>query len=187
MRQLLVLTAFALAAAGCASQTRVAATTTEARPVDPYSASVAYVRCMRAHGIALPDPKANGDIQLTPPDERRIGRPGPKNDAADRSCFRFLRGSTSTQPISARGRRRMANIMKGLARCMSNQGYEFNEPVVKNLSRGRVSMLFPDMPAKTMAESGTPRYKRAQRQCERGIPAKLDAVIADERGVVLPY
>ena len=156
-------------------------------PTDPYRASQRYVRCMREHGIDLPAPRANGDIELSPADEKRIGRVGAKNFAADRACFRFLRGTVDTTPISARGRARMAKIMRKLSACMRAQGYDLGSPTVSNIGRGRIALLFPHASAATMAKAGTPAYERVKRRCERGVPAQLDRIVREERGSVSPY
>src|SRR5919108_3154607 len=114
---------------------------------DPYTASVRYVNCMRDHGIDLPDPDADGDLHLTPADEKRLGPPGRKSEQADKACFRHLRGTVKTKPLSDQARTRMADVMLEMARCMRTRGWEFGDPVVQNMSRGRVRLFFPQMSA----------------------------------------
>jgi hypothetical protein len=161
----------------------VTTTTTAPRPLprvgssDPYEAAVDYVACMRGQGIALPDPKPNGDIDLTEEDEERIGPPGPKNEAADRKCFRFLRNAVKTKPLSKAARGRIVQAMQPFIRCMRKYGYEMGQPQVRNMSRGRVRIWFRqagDLPE-------TPRMRNARIECEEGQTARLDAAIGDER------
>ena len=114
----------AVVLAGCASKSAV--TTTAPPPVppptvgstDPYQASVGYVACMREHGIALPDPKPNGDLDLTEEDEERIGPHGKKNEAADKACFKYLRNAVKTKPLSAAAQVRMVKAMQPFIRVL---------------------------------------------------------------------
>ncbi len=196
MRAALVFAALALGAvaAGCGDDgstqavrsTRshaAAASATPPRRKDPYKASLAYVRCMRRHGIALPDPKRNGDINLTPEDEERIGPPGPRNRKADAACFRYLRGAVKVKPLSRRALARMGDVMLHFASCMRLRGYEFGKPTIRNLSRGRVILFFPHSSRKVRALTGqrNARLRSAQRECERGQTEALDAAIGNER------
>jgi hypothetical protein len=138
---------------------------------------------MRDHGIPLPDPKPNGDIELTPAQEARMPHDMKRRDAAGRACFHFLRGTVKTKPLSPQARARLADVMLGLARCMRTRGFEMGDPVIQNLPRGRVAMLFPHVsPAVLLAEKNhDPRLREARRACERGIAHRLDAAIGEER------
>lgn len=150
---------------------------------NPYKASVQYVHCMREHGIDLPDPKPNGDINLTPVDEKRMGPPGQKNEAADEECFHFLEGAVNEQPLSDAARGRMAAVMRRYASCMRKRGWKLGEPIVENMSRGRVRLFFPHESVEVMAAQQRHDAKIAAdgRACERGQSARLDKAVGNER------
>src|SRR5438876_8005317 len=104
-----------------------------------YEASLAYARCMRARGIAHPNPDANGDFHLTPAQERRMRASStPKeHEAADKACFRYLKGTVSTKPLSKAARKAALAPLRDLKRCLHGLGYEVGRPMVRNMSRGR--------------------------------------------------
>src|SRR5262249_46537110 len=113
-----------------------------------YRASLAYARCMRAHGVPQPDPDRNGDIRLTPADAqpmRGVGRA--KVQAADTLCFdRHLKGAVSTKPLSGRAKARAIAVLQEVGRCMKSHGYAMGRPVVRDLSRGRAFFGFVGAP-----------------------------------------
>src|SRR6266508_1199321 len=60
---------------------------------DPYTASLRYAQCMRAHGVPHPNPDRRGDFRLTPAQERWMRAvPRSARKAADDACFRNLKG-----------------------------------------------------------------------------------------------
>ena len=50
----------------------VAAALALAPSPDPYTASLQYAQCLRAHGVPHPLPDAKGDFSLTAADEARL-------------------------------------------------------------------------------------------------------------------
>lgn len=151
---------------------------------DPYEAAVAYVRCMRREGVPLPDPKRpDGDIQLTPADEKRIGGPGARTDSASEKCFHYLRGAVKTQPLSAGAKRRLLAVLDGFAACMRKRGWEFGKPTLTERTQGRVLMMFygPSAAVTAAQAAHDPRLERDRIACERGQTARLDAAVGNER------
>jgi hypothetical protein len=150
-----------------------------------YTASLAYAKCMRAHGVPQPDPDRSGDIHLTPADERRLRRVGQaKVQATDKLCFDLhLKGVVSTKPLSVGAQLRAIDVLRQLSACIRGYGYTMGRPVVRNLSRGRAFFGF-DAPARGVR--GRARFARAQHVCEQRIEMarKIDAIIRADRG---PY
>lgn len=150
-----------------------------------YAASLAYSRCMRAHGVPQPDPDRNGDIHLTRAQEARMRAVGrARVQAADRTCFdAHLKGVVSTKPLSAYAIGRAISVLKELSACMKSFGYTEGRPVVRNMSEGRAFFGF-DAPAHG-GPPGRPQA-RAQRTCEQRVQMahKLDAIVKADRG---PY
>jgi hypothetical protein len=61
-----------------------ATSTTRAGGGDSTQADLAYARCMRQHGVDMPDPKPDGSV-----DTRRVSPDDPKFKAAERACPGF--------------------------------------------------------------------------------------------------
>ena len=155
------------------------------QPSKVYRASLAYAQCMRAHGVPQPDPDRNGDIHLTPADERRMRSVGrARVQAADKLCFDLhLKGVVSTKPLSPLAQARAIDVLRKLAACMKSLGYTEGRPVVRNLTRGRAFFGFDH--AATGGPPGKP-LARAQRTCEQRVQLarRIDAIVAADRG---PY
>jgi hypothetical protein len=68
---------------------KATSTTSAGGSSDPMQADLAYARCMRQHGINLPDPKitAEGIIQQELP--RGVGPDDPRLSAAEHACHQY--------------------------------------------------------------------------------------------------
>jgi hypothetical protein len=166
--------------AACSSTAPVA----ERRPprapsADPYTASLAYARCLRQHGVPHPDPDKRGDFNLTPAQERRIRQVAPKRrEIAMKACFHNLE-ALDMQPLSSRAKARALEVLLRLRRCMRGYGYELGDPVVQNKSFGRAFFGFENAPA----APPTSRRRHAQRACEKRVDMarKISKIIAEDR------
>jgi hypothetical protein len=171
MRMLAVLALLALPAAALAARTPPSK--------DPYTASLAYAKCMRAHGVPHPDPDRTGDFHLTPAQERRLKQvPYAKRQAADKACF-YTISALDNRPLSVEAQRRALGVLRDVSLCMKGRGHLLGAPVVKNLGRGRAFFGFQ----RAGAGAGTPAYHRDELYCERHVrlAQKLDAIIAQDR------
>jgi hypothetical protein len=153
--------------------------------VDPYRASLDYARCMRARGIAHPDPAPNGDFHLTPAQERRMRASAtPKQiEAGDKACFHYLKGTVSTKPLSLAARRAALVPLRDLKRCLRGFGYLEGNPIVRNLSRGRAMFGFETGPVPQSAHERE-KLTNAQHTCEQRVQLakRIDAIIKADRG-----
>jgi hypothetical protein len=149
---------------------------------DPYAASLAYARCLRAHGLPHPDPDRHGDFQLTPADEQRLKAvPRAKREAAMRACFHHLKG-LNLKPLSATARAHAVDALRDFSGCMGARGYPFfHDPVVRNMSLGRAFFGFAKGDPRLPAVQRSERFRSAQRTCEKSLNARLDAIIALDR------
>jgi hypothetical protein len=146
---------------------------------DPYAASLAYVKCMRAHGVPQPNPDRAGNIHLTPADERRMREiPRARRTAADKACFHTLKG-LDNRPLSPQAKSRALGVLRQVARCMRSRGHEMGAPVVKNMSRGRAFFGFKGLPR----GAPDPSLLRDEHACEKRVDlaGKLDEIIAADR------
>ena len=146
---------------------------------DPYTASLAYARCMRAHGVPHPNPDRSGDFHLTAAQERRMKTvPRAEREAADKACYFTLKG-LDNRPLTLEAHRRALPVLRELATCMKKRGHTMGPPIVKNLNRGRAMFGFKGV----QKGASAPSYLQDEHACEKRVrlAQKLDAIIARDR------
>jgi hypothetical protein len=134
---------------------------------------------MRAHGVPEPNPDRQGNLHLTPAQEKRLGKlPPGKHARADRVCSRLLPARDKV-PLSPRAHRQALAVLQKLGSCIRQGGFEMGTPVVTNLPRGRAFFGFKHPPAPV---SGA-RVRAVQARCERKVhlSSALDRIIAADR------
>jgi hypothetical protein len=152
--------------------------------VDPHAAALHFARCMRAHGVAHPDPDSAGNFHLTPGQEQRMKRATPnEHERAERACFQFLKPVVSTKPLSEHAKARARRALTAFSGCMADRGYDYfrSAPVVRNLSRGRAFFGFERADPRVARVQKDPRFLAARTACERVLNARLEATIASDR------
>jgi hypothetical protein len=161
-----LLVGLALAIAACGSSTTVTAAGSTRTP------ALAYVDCMRSHGVPnVPDPGPEGDIQLSP--SSGINTSSPSFKAAQTKCAKLL---PSGRPGGLGPRSEQANEqMLALSKCMRVHGVSgFPDPTLGPppsspqqfaiaIGRDGVSLLVP----KTINVS-SPVFKQAATTCRFG-------------------
>lgn len=157
---------------------------------DPYTASLAYARCLRAHGVPHPDPDKRGDFKLTPADERRLRSIAPKQrKAAENACFRHLKG-LNLRPLSKQAIARASAVLKDLRLCIRGYGYEVGPPEVRNLNRGRAFFGFKRVPgdAPPPGSASHKRYLRDLHACEKRVDLarRISKIIDEDRASPKP-
>jgi hypothetical protein len=108
-----------LGGAGSATSTTTA---NAGEDVDPAQAALAYGRCMRQHGIDMPDPQVTGD-ELDMELPQGVNRDAPKYKAADQACGRYLPPRDADPPNLQQRQRALA-----FARCMRQHGINMPDP-----------------------------------------------------------
>jgi hypothetical protein len=104
--------------ASISSATTTAAASTTASDEDQ---ALAYVRCMREHGIAMPDPKTDGGgIGVTIPD----GADRSKVDAATEACKSLMPNGGASKPVSAED----LDKLRQVAKCLREHGVDVPDP-----------------------------------------------------------
>jgi hypothetical protein len=176
-----------LAAAACGGTAKHATTTPRPQlESKAYRASVDYARCMRQHGIAHPNPDANGDFHLTPAQERRMRASSTpaQHEAADKVCFKYLKGVVSTKPLSKKAQAAALVPLRELKACLHGKGYEVGTPIVKPMSRGRAMFGFSSSPQPPRSAHARALLQQAQHTCEQRVKLaqRIDAIIKLDRG-----
>jgi hypothetical protein len=159
-----------------------------AADVDPYKAALAFSDCMRRQGLPYPRPNRAGNFELTPRQEQRLLRfSRAKREAAEKACFHHLRPVVSTKPLSSRAKALAKQALRRFAGCMRAEGFDlYSDPVVKNMSRGRAFFGFERTKPAIRRVERTQKFLKARTLCERKLRARLDRIVADDRGGWVP-
>jgi hypothetical protein len=130
-------------AVGCSSEGSKHVSATRARPsTNPYLASLAYTRCLRAHGVPQPLPDKHGEFSLTPADEKRLRTvPRSQREAGMKACFHHI-SALNNDPLSERAHRRAIKVLLDLKKCLRGFGYTVGRPMVRNMSFGARDVRF---------------------------------------------
>ena len=135
------------------------ATTSPGGSSDPQQAALAFARCMRQHGINLPDPQFNGNGISQEFTARRGGNgpDDPKFKAAQQACNKYLpNGGQPTKPNLQEQQQMLA-----FARCMRQHGIDVPDPGANGgiEVKGRPGTVNPDSPKFKAAEQACQQYE----------------------------
>ena len=130
----------AIVAAGCGGSSKAAAPkgSTGATPsgvaTDPQARALRYVNCLRAHGLQVADPNAQGVIKISDDASGTNGAPpaGPPPGfvKAQAACEKY---APSSPPINDQSQAQMAASLLKFARCMRANGVSnYPDPKVDN-------------------------------------------------------
>ena len=110
---------------------------------DPEQAGLDFARCMREHGVDMPDPKADGGLVMIGPGmgsgtvERSDGPP-PGFEEADKACRHFL--EDLIQDGGGRIDPKQQDQMLEFARCMREHGIDMPDPDFSDGGRVRIGI-----------------------------------------------
>jgi hypothetical protein len=134
---------------------KATATTSSGGSSDPQQAALAYARCMRQHGINMPDPQVTADGIVQPPAQK-----SPKLPAAEQACRQYLPNGGQPTSLTAQERQRAL----ALARCMRQHGIN-NMPDPQFTGNRLVQDPPPGM------EPDDPKFKAAEQACVQFLPS----------------
>jgi hypothetical protein len=131
--------------------------TAKAPGKDPQQAALDFARCMRAHGVEMPDPEVDDQGRI----KVRIGaagagrRPDPKKlEAAQKACGGLLGGGDGGRQLDPAER----DAMVAFARCMREHGIDMPDPTGDGLTVRRDKGRGPDPDSE--------KFKAAERACD---------------------
>ncbi|HEY3184584.1 MAG TPA: hypothetical protein VGJ77_17215 [Gaiellaceae bacterium] len=153
----LVAVLLAVSAAGCGGSGGQAAAGDSASNKH-LEAALKWARCMREHGVDVPDPKvsSNGLVQIGGPGGK--GKPERTDLEASRSCEKYMREGAPAEKPSAAHMKEMQESALKFARCMREHGIDMPDPTFQG---GGVTMQV------TSRQTQAPVFKRAERECSR--------------------
>lgn len=131
----------------------------KAKDVDREKAALAFARCMRANGVQMPDPDANGMFEITPDQSL----PAPESmEEAEAGCKKeseALQGSMGEPPKDFQDK-----VLK-MARCMREHGIDMPDPTTQE-GGGAAVTIDP-------SQLDDPEFQKAQETCRKkaGLPA----------------
>ena len=160
MRTALLLGCAALALGACGGDDSSSADRPSARD-RALDGAVAFARCMREHGVDMPDPTAgsNGMIRIGPGPGKAGARPNPDDPAFARgeaACRRHLDGAMPDPKVPEEH----PDSFVAYARCMRERGIDMPDPGPSGAVqlKGDPNAVNPDAPAFRRAHAGCRRH-----------------------------
>jgi hypothetical protein len=193
---ILAAVAGALALGACGSATdNNGGTPSASRDDRAFDGAMKFSRCMRAHGVAMPDPKrvGQGGISIGGPSAKRLkrGQPDPKMKTAQTACQKYMDVGGGGPPLDPAKQARLQDAFFAYARCMRSKGINMPDPKVG--SHG-VQMEFKGGPGSGSAPPaggpGSPVFNAADKACHhflaqvepKGAGGKSDSKFSAPKG-----
>jgi hypothetical protein len=127
-----------------------------------FQGALKFAKCMREHGIDMPDPKkdANGRVRIMARATRGSGTDSAKMQAAQKDCQKYLKAGGGRAP-SAAEQAKARNALLDYTRCMRSHGVKIKDP---EFSKGGV-LSSVGGPGQTNPDS--PAFKAADKECRK--------------------
>lgn len=155
-----LLTGTALALAACGSDGSGAAAAEDPQQ-QAQDAALAYSRCMREHGVDVPDPQpGERGIRLMAPD----GVPPERMRTADEACQKHLEDIKPPE-LSEEQQQEMREAALAHARCMREHGIDMPDPTFGENGEARVR-IGPG----SGVDPEDPDFEKAQDACRDKLP-----------------
>ena len=129
-----------------------------------YEGALKFAKCMREHGVDVPDPKreAGGGIKITAGSRGRSGgADNAKMQAAQKACQKYLKAGGGRAP-SAAEQAKAKDAMLAYTRCMRSRGIKISDP---EFSANGGIMNKIGGPGQTRPDS--PAFKAADKACRK--------------------
>jgi hypothetical protein len=132
-----------------------------------FEGALKYARCMREHGIDMPDPKkdANGRFRVTAKAAAGSGADNAKMQAAQKDCQKYMKAGGGKAP-SAAEQAKAKDAMLAYTRCMRSQGVKIADP---QFTSGGGILNRAGGPGQTNPDS--PAFKAADKVCKPKLAA----------------
>jgi hypothetical protein len=143
---------------------------------DPNEAALQFAKCMREHGIDMPDPQVSGDggvmVQIgtdEAPGESGTGPSREDFEAANKDCEHFMEDATAGfDPPSEEDQKKMQEDALAFSKCMRDHGIDMPDPQFSEDGGGfNVSIGSPDAGSadQPMVDFDSDEFKEANEAC----------------------
>jgi hypothetical protein len=155
---------------------------TTAAAADPQDAMLQFTKCMRDHGIDMPDPKAasgssaSGSGGATGPLIMNSSGGGPqekeKMDAANKDCKHFMDGVVQNAPkMDPEQEAKMKEDALAFSKCMRDNGVDMPDPQFSSDGGGMSVQLGSSDGSAPRIDPTSPAFQDAQKACESFMPS----------------
>jgi hypothetical protein len=164
MRTTLILTTLAVAAPLAACGT---SGDDGAGKADPEQAALKFAKCMREHGVNMPDPQVSADGGGTRVTFSQKAGDNPRTlDSAQKACARYMRAAAPE--ISPEQQEKMRDAALKFARCMRAKGIDVPDPTFNKDGGTLIRVGGGKGPGND--PSRNPRFQEAQQECSKLMP-----------------
>jgi hypothetical protein len=135
---------------------------------DPQQAMLDYARCMREHGIDMPDPvmsENGGAISMTSGSASGSGPSKTEMDTAQAACQHFMDSALLQGPAQEMSQADQ-DAMLAYSKCMRDHGIDMPDPVFDG--KGGVTMTVNG--STTVTDPGSSKFNDAQAACQKNLP-----------------
>ena len=138
----------------------------DAAKADPEKAQLQFAKCMREHGVDMPDPKpAAGGGPARVELRAGVGAGAPRKlDEAQKACQKYMRAAAPE--LSPEQEEKMRDAALKFARCMRSRGIDMPDPTFED--GGGVLIKVRKGPGKDPGSN--PRFREAEKDCSRLMP-----------------
>jgi hypothetical protein len=128
-------------------------------------AALQYARCMREHGVDMPDPKpGQAGVQLSLPK----GTSEAEVDAADKACRKYLE-KVKPQQMSEEQQKEFRDAALAQARCMREHGIDMPDPTFGPNGQATIKLGSKNGSGPRI-DPESERFKAAQEACKKLMP-----------------
>ena len=169
--------ALALGLSACGSSSNNSSTTasagaggtTTASSSARYQARLNLAKCMRAHGVDVPDPSAGGGFGGGEGLLRQV-QSSPNYQSAIQACSKYLRGSFAFANLSPAQRAQFQQALVRFAECMRAHGVNVPDPTTTGTGGG-----FGIRRAFGSVDRNSPGFRSALQTCRSSLPFRPGA------------
>jgi hypothetical protein len=129
-----------------------------------YQARLAFAKCMRAHGVNVPDPSPNAGPAGGGGDRLRNLRSSPNFQAANRACASLRAKAFGFGNLSPAQRAQVQRDLVKFAQCMRSHKIDIPDPSTSTGGGFGILRQIPD------SERNSPAFQSALQACSSSLP-----------------
>jgi hypothetical protein len=128
---------------------------------DPQEAALKWARCMREHGVDVPDPEVSeGRVRVRAGVGGRLREANAEKFEAARKACGSPFGAAGAPELSEEDRQAMQEAMLEFARCMREHGIDMPDPTFSG-SGGGIMRVF-----RGSLDPDSPKFREAEKACQ---------------------